>query len=159
MKKKCLVGLLVLIALCLAGIIPSPAFAGTDVSGMISTNTTWSASASPYTVTGGILVKSGATLTIQPGVTIKIGAGLSFQIEGALVARGTSSSKITFTCNVTDPKPENWGYILFKDSSVDADTGTSGSYVAGSIMEHCVVEYAGASSNYALRAGRGTPVY
>lgn len=127
------------------------AFAGTNISGPISANTTWTASASPYTVTGGIIVRSTATLTIEAGVTVNINAGVGIMIDGGLIARGTAAKKITFTATVKDPTPEKWGGLLFKDSSIDAEIGTGGVYTSGSIMEHCIVEYAGANNANALQ--------
>ena len=47
------------------------AYSQTDVSGAISSDTTWGTSGSPYTVTGNVLVASGVTLTIEAGVTVK----------------------------------------------------------------------------------------
>jgi len=43
----------------------------TDVSGVINTNTLWNLDGSPYIVTGGVLVESGATLTIEAGVEVR----------------------------------------------------------------------------------------
>lgn len=51
--------------------------ADTNVSGMISTDTTWTLTKSPYIVTGNILVSNGAALTIEPGVTVKVNSGKS----------------------------------------------------------------------------------
>ena len=45
--------------------------AQTEVSGVISSNTTWVVSSSPYIVTGNILINESGTLTIEPGVLIK----------------------------------------------------------------------------------------
>jgi len=45
--------------------------AATNVSGTISTNTTWTAANSPYVMTGNVTVNAGVTLTIEPGVTVQ----------------------------------------------------------------------------------------
>ena len=49
----------------------------TNVSGLISKNTSWILANSPYIVTGNILVNNGVTLNIEPGVTVKFNSGLS----------------------------------------------------------------------------------
>jgi parallel beta-helix repeat protein len=67
-----------------------------SVGGNITTNTTWTKADSPYMLTGNVTVDSGATLTIEPGVTIQIPSDCTLQINGTLVARGTSSEKISF---------------------------------------------------------------
>ena len=46
-------------------------FGQTEVSGIISSNTTWTLENSPYIVTGNILLNEGITLTIEAGVTVK----------------------------------------------------------------------------------------
>ena len=48
--------------------------AGTDVSGDITTNTTWDVTGSPYVLVGNICVRSGATLTVEPDVEVQLGA-------------------------------------------------------------------------------------
>ena len=56
-------------------------------------------------------VASGMTLTIEPGVTVKFDSGKVLEVEGMLVARGTSSDKITFTSSAASPAAGDWGYI------------------------------------------------
>ena len=127
----------------------------TNVSGLISTNTTWTKGNSPYIVTNNILVNTGVTLTIEPGVTIKFDTLKSIQIDGELLAQGTSSNKITFTSNTTQTAGA-WGYIYFSDASKDAVflNNIYGTYVSGSILEYCIIQYAGGANvtdNGALR--------
>jgi hypothetical protein len=45
---------------------------GTNVTGIISSDTTWTQVNSPYNLTGNVLVNEGATLTIEAGVTINL---------------------------------------------------------------------------------------
>ena len=47
--------------------------AQTNVSGNITTNTTWTVSGSPYVLTGDIRVRGGATLTVESGVQVNLG--------------------------------------------------------------------------------------
>jgi hypothetical protein len=92
--------------------------ADTNVSGIITSDTTWTKSNSPYNLTGNVLIESGVTLTveadatvnfneyfirvngsliIQPGVTLDmrtvVGGG-SIQVNGLLTARGTGTDPI-----------------------------------------------------------------
>ena len=45
-------------------------FGQTDVSGTISSNTTWTVSGSPYTIIANTVIMDGVTLTIDAGVTV-----------------------------------------------------------------------------------------
>ncbi len=69
--------------------------ATTNVSGLISSDTTWTQANSPYLLTGTLTVNSGVTLTIQPGVTVDL-ASYSFLVGGTLNATGTSDNNINF---------------------------------------------------------------
>jgi len=115
----------------------------TEVSGIISSDTTWILSGSPYIVIGNVLVNSGVTLTIEPEVSVKFNTDKSVQINGTLVARGTSESNITFTSNQSMQTPGDWGNIYFTDSSTDAVFDGSGNYISGSILEYSVLKYGG----------------
>ena len=77
-----------------------------------------------------------------------------------MVARGTSGTKIKFTSNAASPAPGDWGYILFRTDSIDASFDASGNYLAGSILEYCIVEYGGGAQieyNGAVRMNMAHP--
>lgn len=133
--------------------------AATEVSGPITSDTTWTLSNSPYIVVGDVLVNNGIILTIEPGVLMKFNSS-NLQINGTLIARGTSSDPIVFTSNKTTPVTGDWGYIFFGDSSTDATYDADGNYIGGSILEYCIVEYAGGmsvSDNGAVRMNNAHP--
>ncbi|MDP3149936.1 MAG: FISUMP domain-containing protein [Ignavibacteria bacterium] len=121
-------------------------YAQTNVSGLIASDRTWTLAESPYIVTGNILVNTGVRLTIEPGVVVKFNSLKAMQIDGELIVRGNANNKITFTSNLPSPAAGDWGYILFTNSSVDAQYDGSGNYISGSILEYCTIEYAGGAS-------------
>ena len=132
--------------------------AETNVQGIINENTTWRVSDSPIIVVGSVLVPSGVTLTIEPGVVVKFDNAKGLQIEGQLIARGTNARKIRFTSNATTQAPGDWASIFFTDSSVDATLDSNANYVSGSILENCIVEYAGSGESLgAIYASHANP--
>jgi Secretion system C-terminal sorting domain/PKD domain len=154
--RYCLIALLLFI-ITRANVL----YANTNVSGVISSDVTWKKINSPYIVTGNILVDSAVTLTIQPGVIVKFNNGLSIFVKGELIARGTASDSIVFTSNTLNSAGA-WGYIYFSSTSVPAKYlgNFFGNYVSGSILEYCVIQYAGGANvanNGALRFDNATP--
>jgi CARDB/Periplasmic copper-binding protein (NosD)/Right handed beta helix region/Dockerin type I domain/Bacterial Ig-like domain len=123
--------------------------AQTVVSGTISIDTTWTRAGSPYIVTSSITVKGAdgadgiTTLTIEPGVQVRFNrntrltVGASSGDPGALAAIGTAAEPVVFTSNQAAPAAGDWYNIDFENTSDDA----------ASILDHCVVEYAGASQS------------
>ena len=103
-----------------------------EVTEHIDSDTTWEADYR-YIVTGEFDVD--ARLTIEPGTYIEFeeGAGLEMQSGGILVADGTEDEPITFTG--TEESPGWWNGLFF-----------AGSDRADNILNHVVVEYAGADS-------------
>ena len=95
MKRHLSAGLIALLLFAMF-FVTATVYGDTNYSGTISSNTTWTKANSPYTLIGNLTVDSGATLTIEPGVTIQIPSEYMLQVNGILVARGTSSEKISF---------------------------------------------------------------
>jgi VCBS repeat-containing protein len=96
-------------------------FAQTNVSGTISSDTTWSLINSPYTVTGSVGVSSGVTLTIEAGVIINFSGDYKILVKGSLISSGTSSSLITFNGNSVEG---NEVMIMLKSTNLSNSTIT-----------------------------------
>ena len=65
----------------------------TPVNGIISQDTTWTKTNSPYSLTGPMGVSQGVTLTIEPGATVNLNS-YYITVNGTLIAKGTNSDKI-----------------------------------------------------------------
>ena len=102
----------------------SPVQASTDVNGIINSDTTWTKANSPYTITQPVIVNSGVTLTIEPGVTAIMNQNVFLQVDGAVVARGTSIEKILV----------NGGEIRLMPNSTSWNEQTS----SGSVIENAI---------------------
>ncbi|MDD4968722.1 MAG: dockerin type I repeat-containing protein [Paludibacter sp.] len=112
--------------------------AQTNITGSISTNTTFTEANSPYVIVNSIEVSPGITLTIEPGVTVKFNAGTYLHVRGTLNASGAS-----FTGNAGVTKGFWDGiYVSYEY------------YETGSVsLNNCTVEYA---SNLYVRKGQMT---
>ncbi|MFY9942052.1 MAG: right-handed parallel beta-helix repeat-containing protein, partial [Desulfobacterales bacterium] len=139
-----------------AACVPPAAQAETLVRGIISENTTWRRSESPYIVTADITVRgtsaAAAVLTVEPGVVVRFmpGTGLTIgysSYKGALDARGTTAAPIVFTSNAAAPAPGDWKALCFYDATDDEST----------VLENCVVEYGGATYNSAVYCYHAAP--
>jgi parallel beta-helix repeat protein len=110
--------------------------ASTEVTGVISSDTTWTKANSPYILTGPVGVAEGVTLTIEPGVTVYLN-DTYLLVNGTLYARGTSTNKISLQCNGT-----SLGFlygsipvIQFTSASISWNEQTN----TGSIIENAVI--------------------
>jgi hypothetical protein len=118
----------------------------TNVSGVISTNTTWDTARSPYIVTGNnLLVDTQTTLTIQPGVMVKLDSAQCIMVKGTLNAVGSATDSIIITKNGA----QEWSRLWFKSSSVCSlkfcrieyanSTAIYGDTVGSITIEHCTI--------------------
>lgn len=123
---------LMLLLLCSSFLSATAVF----VSGNITTNTTWTLANSPYIVNGNLAVDSGVVLTIQPGVEVRVDSTYIFQVDGTLVATGTSADTIKFTANSANPVLHPWEGITFTLKSTDT-----------SKIQYCLFTYADVSIN------------
>ena len=101
------------IGLLLGSVSFGGAQASTDVSGIISSDATWTEANSPYAFTGPVGVTAGVTLTLEAG-TIVHSYGYYLQVNGTLIVDGSSSDPVEF----------GGGEIRFTDSSTDWDEQT-----------------------------------
>ena len=81
---------------------------GTNVSGTITSDTTWNQANSPYTLTGNTLVTNGITLTIEAGTTVNLGS-YYIKVNGTLQAIGNNDNLISL----------NYGQITFTEYSTN----------------------------------------
>jgi trimeric autotransporter adhesin len=134
-----------LCATIFASMFTGLASAATNVSGSITSNTTWTVANQPYTVTADVIVDGGATLTVEAGVTIYMSAATNLIVRnGALNARGTSSNRIVVTSSkdIANPSPApaagDWGSIRFEDGTLDVSTALANSdirYGSGIVIQ------------------------
>jgi hypothetical protein len=128
--KRAAWALTLMLALLLSALASTAYFgnaqAASSVSGIISTNTTWTKAKSPYSLTGNVLVDNRVTLTIEPGTTVDLN-GYYIMVNGTLRARGTSIEKLTFN---------GAGSISFTPASTSWNEQTA----QGSIIEYANLE-------------------
>jgi len=113
---------------------------GDPVPATIDADTVWTADGSPWTLDGDVMVYADTTLSVQPGAVVEIAKGASLRVEGTLVARGTAAAPIRFTGMPTGGGTARWGSVVFLDASEDAIFDQVDEYVAGSVLEHCILE-------------------
>jgi hypothetical protein len=163
MKKSYLALTTLLLILCSLVLVSTTqlgkAQGGTNVNGIITTDTTWTLANSPYTLTGALAVNQGVTLTIQAGVTVNLKNNY-LQVNGTLVARGTGTDKIQMSN----------GTIKFTSLSTSwNDQTNTGSIIENAIMDSAYVEISASSPKLnndkilaggidAIRVERGAPI-
>ena len=129
----------------------------TNVSGTISSDTTWSLVNSPYHIVDDVTVASGTTLTIEAGVVVKfndrVNDGSWWQykkliIDGTLNLLGTSGNEVVFTSSHDDA----YGGDSNGDGSASAPSAGNWAYVkinnASSTIHHAIFRYGGIGRIY-----------
>lgn len=101
-------------------VLCSMACTATDVSGDITTNTTWTKANSPYIMVGSVNVASGVKLTIEPGTVIRSSGVFTLHINGSLNATGTIADSIYFGYDKNNSLVNRWGGILIDGSATDS---------------------------------------
>jgi hypothetical protein len=97
---------------------------GTNINGIIYSDTIWTQANGPYVLTGNVLVNSGVTLTIQAGTNVNL-SNYVLKINGTLQARGDSNSPITLI----------GGQIIFTQYSTNWTESTG----AGCIIQNSLI--------------------
>ena len=134
------------ILLFLFTFLTASVYSQTNVSGTISSNTTWNIAGSPYIIWDTVYMDGGTTLTIEPGVIVRFrnkAALFTFAIinglpqnDADIIAVGTSTNPIIFTSDSSAPSPGIWSSINMNHNAF-----------TNSIFNYCIFEYA----SYALR--------
>jgi hypothetical protein len=106
----------------------------TNVSGIISSDTTWTQANSPYGLTGPVAVNIGVTLTIEAGTTVLLGSNY-IQVNGTLVAIGNTTNAIIF----------NGGTINFEQSSNSWNEQTQTGCIIDYAVSSCSIDIYNAS--------------
>jgi hypothetical protein len=86
---------------------PTIGQSGTNVTGIINTNTTWTKANSPCNLVGPVGVSKDVTLTIEAGATVNLNSNY-LQVNGTMRAVGTSKDQIYINGGNLNP-----GYIEF----------------------------------------------
>jgi hypothetical protein len=114
----------------------------------------WTLAASPYIVTGDVVIPAGMSLAIEPGVVVKFSGPYKLRVEGSLQAVGTPSNRVIFT-SINDaefsfgvetqnmPTTNDWLGIEFANS-IDKNN---------SRLENVIIRYSGRP----LEVGKALP--
>jgi parallel beta-helix repeat protein len=78
----------------------STLLASTNVPSILTQDTRWEASGSPYLIQGKVAVPKSMTLSIGPGVQVVFQGAAAMEVNGTLTAEGTATSPVVF--NMTE---------------------------------------------------------
>ena len=125
--------------------LPFLGLSQTQVSGVISSNTTWTKANSPYHLTNHVTINQGVELIIEPGVIIEAKVRISINVLGSIYAVGTAGDSIQFKGNGTKGswiglKVRNTGGSTLA-SNFDYVSGSKFSYVKISDADNAIYQY------------------
>ena len=101
---------------------------------VITSDTVWKKSKSPYYIKNNMFIVSDATLTIQPGVRVYLAPGVLIMSQGRIIAQGKKDAPIYFRSTAEQP----WNRIECVDGRFEK-TGE----VPVNIFHYCIVEGGG----------------
>ncbi len=113
-----------------ACLLNSYAFGQTYIQGSVSGK--WTKAKSPYIILQDAAIPASDTLTIDPGVVVKFSLGVSLNVDGTLLAVGTSTDSIKFTSAEPSAAAGDWGGVIF-----NSDLNSV------SLMDYVIFEYGG----------------
>ncbi len=131
-----------ILGVCIIFFLSANSSSAQNVSGAIMSDTTWSG----IVVADSVFIPVGRILTIRPGTVVKFNSGKMLVVAGKIIADGKSDSLIYFTSNSVIPAPGNWNGIELQASAL-----------VSSIINFCVIEYAGGGPNAASIFYAGAP--
>jgi len=94
----------------------------TKAGGTLASDEVWSASGSPYQLTGSLTVPAGRTLTIAPGVAVYLASAVNITVSngGRILAEGTATQGIRF---ISPPgSSSSWGGITINGAVGSPET-------------------------------------
>lgn len=106
--------------------LSSNAFAFTEITDDISSNTTWNKESSPYIIKNTIAVLPDTTLTINAGVVVKFEYDSSLIVLGKILTNGEENDKVYFTSNNDDTAGGNTNADIFCYEDVDENSNSLG---------------------------------
>jgi hypothetical protein len=138
MRKFVFVLLLALLVVCPFVVLNHPVYGDTISQSIISQNTTWTKSNSPYNLSGPTLVSTGVTLTIEAGAAVNINS-YYLLVNGTLNATGTPDNPIYI-----NGASVNAGQIQFTNSSRswNEQTGT-GCTIENAVINQTIISIQG----------------
>lgn len=148
---------------------------GTNESGIISSDTTWTRAGSPYNLTGNVLISSGTTITVEKGttlnfngyyimvngsliihqgVTINMQDAAYIQVNGVLAAIGTNINPININGFTESFHIQTIYYssIIFSKGSTSWNQQTS----TGSILENAILNMVSVSVSSSVELTNNT---